>query len=306
MTVTARTARAAPRGAARPRRRYDWWGLAFVAPAVIAFAVFALKPILDTAYTSLFKWDGIRVAEWVGFDNYARLFASNVIQNTFWHSLVFIFFYSLLPTAIGLVLAGTMTRIRIRGIAVFRSVLFVPQILSSVVVAVAWRWIYDLDGPLNAVLRAVGLDWITTAWLGDFDTALVSVGFIGTWVQFGLCMMLFLAGAQRIPTELFEAARIDGANAVREFFTVTVPGVRNELRIALVLTTIFALRNFDIVWNTTAGGPGTSTTVPSVYIYQGAFLTREVGMAAAVAVVLTLIIIVVVSAVQLALRERKG
>lgn len=292
-------------GAARARKRYDWWGLLFLVPALSVYIVFAIKPILETVQISFYRWDGIRPSRWVGFDNYAALFTSNVIQNTFWHSLVFIFFYSLLPTAIGLVLAGIMVRIRIRGLAIFRSVLFIPQILSTVVVAIAWRWIYDLDGPLNALLTAVGLSDLATAWLGNFDTALASVGFIGTWVQFGLCMMLFLAGAQRIPVELYESARIDGANAVQEFFTVTVPGVRAELRIALFLTCVFALRNFDIVWNTTSGGPGTSTTVPSVYIYQGAFLTREVGMAATVAVVLTLLIIVVVSAVQFLLRERK-
>jgi raffinose/stachyose/melibiose transport system permease protein len=125
-------------------------------------------------------------------------------------------------------------------------------------------------------------------------------------VQFGLCLMLFLAGAQRIAPELYEAARIDGAGPVREFFTVTVPGLRSEVRIALVLTVIFALRNFDIVWNTTSGGPGSSTTVPSVYVYQGAFLTREVGRAAAVAVLLALFILVVAGLVLRLLRERKG
>lgn len=294
----------APAPAQARRRRRDWWGYLFVLPALAVYVAFALRPIGETAYTSLFEWDGLTLATWVGFGNYTELFESGVLQSTLGHSLVFLVFYALLPTAVGLVIAGLMTRIRIRGLALFRSVLFIPQILSSVVIAVAWRWIYDLGGPLNAVLDAVGLGALTRAWLGDFDTALVSVGLIGTWVQFGLCMMLFLAGAQRIPRELYESARIDGAGAIREFFVVTVPGLRTELRIALVLTTIFALRNFDIVWNTTAGGPGTSTTVPSVYVYEGAFLTREVGDAAAVAVVLTLFILVVVGALMAGLRDR--
>jgi ABC-type sugar transport systems, permease components len=209
-----------------------------------------------------------------------------------------------LPVLVGLLIVAIMTRVRIRLLAVFRTVLFLPQILATVVVAVAWRWIYAYDGPINAFLSAIGLGHLSRAWLGDFDTALVSVGLIGTWINFGLCMVLFIGGAQKIGRELYEAARLDGAGPFQEFMAVTLPGLRGEISIALVLTVTNALRNFDIVWNTTSGGPGTSTLVPSYLIYEGAFITRNVGFAAAASVVLTLLILVLTGVITRALRQR--
>lgn len=308
MTLLARPT-TVPAGRARRRRsrhRWEWSGLLYLAPALAVYCAFTLRPIAETVWTSFFDWDGLTLAQWVGWTNYADVVADPLVQTALSHSLAFVVFYALIPTGIGLVLAGIMSRIRIRGMTLWRTLLFLPQVLASVVVAVAWRWIYDDTGPLNAALRVVGLGALARPWLGDFATALPAIGLIGTWVQFGLCLMIFLAGAQRIPPELYEAARIDGAGAVREFFTVTLPSLRNEVRIALVLTVIFALRNFDIVWNTTSGGPGTATTVPSVYVYQGAFVTRDVGRAAAVAVLLTLLILAMSAAILRFLKERRG
>lgn len=306
--VRADSARTSTRstGWVRALRRWDLWGYLFVAPALVIYIFFALKPICETVWYSLFAWDGIGPATWVGIENYLDLLKNNQIPSAVLHSCILLVFYSWIPAMIGLVLAGMMTRIRVRWLTGFRSLLFIPQILSSVVVAIAWRGIFDYNGPINAVLRLVGLGSLARPWLGDFTFALPSIGVIGTWVEFGLCMMLFLAGAQRIPHELFEAARLDGAGAVREFFVVTVPHLRSELRVVLMLTTIFALRNFDIIWNTTQGGPGSSTVVPSVYVYQDAFVSHQVGSAAAFAVVLTLFILVVVSIIMTALREKKA
>jgi len=165
------------------------------------------------------------------------------------------------------------------------------------VIGVAWQWMYDPQGPINTLLTAVGLDSLTRAWLGDFGVALPAVGLIGTWITFGLCVVLFLAGAQRIPTELYEAARVDGAGFLREFFAVTLPGLRNELVVASTLTTITALRNFDIIYNTTAGGPGGETEVPSWLMFHNAFDLSRVGFAASIAVVLTIIITAVALAI---------
>ena len=307
--VTDPAPRSAP-AAVRPVRRRrilgDFSAYWFLAPGLIVYAIFVLWPIAQTAWLSLFDWNGLTAGRWAGPDNYLRAFGDRRITGALGHSFAFIGFYALLPTAIGLVLTGLLSRVRVYGLTFFRAVLFLPQILATVVIAVAWRWIYDIDGPLNAGLRAIGLGGLTRAWLGDFDLALPSVGMIGAWMTYGLCMVLFLAGAQKIPRELYESARLDGAGAVREFLTVTLPALRGELQVALVLTVTFALRNFDIVWNTTAGGPGSSTAVPSVYIYQGAFLTREVGYAAAISVLLTILILAVTGIVLWTLRERRS
>ena len=164
-------------------------------------------------------------------------------------------YYAVLPVIIGLVLTAALTRTAIRGFRFFRTTLFLPQLIAGVVIAQAWIWIYASDGPLNRALELVGLGSFTRPWLGDFTWALPSIGAIGSWVTFGLCMVLFIAGVQKIPTSLYDAARVDGAGAVREFFAVTLPGLRGEILVAFVLTTINALRSFDIVYNTTAGGP---------------------------------------------------
>lgn len=284
----------------------SWTSLLYVAPALAFFGVFVLYPIGISVWYSFYAYDGLTVGTPVGWGNYTAVFTDGRLRAALLHSLVLLFFYAALPVCVGLLLAGAMSRIRVYGLTVFRAVLFLPQILSSVVVAVAWRNLLAADGPVNAVFRAVGLGRFATSWLGDFDTALPSIGLIGTWVEYGLCMVLFLSGIVTIDRSTYEAARLDGAGPVREFFAITLPALRPQISIALVLTVTFALRNFDLIWNTTRGGPGTTTTVPSLYVYQDAFQNRMLGRASALAIVLTLVILLVVVVVQLALREREG
>ena len=295
---------AAPRVRRPAASRPSWSSLLYVAPALAFFAVFVVVPIVQSVRISFYDWDGISVATPAGLSNYAAVFSDPDLRQALGHSLVLLVFYAALPVLIGLLLAGAMSRIRIHGLTTLRAVLFLPQVLSSVVVAVAWRGILADDGPVNAVLRAVGLGGLARTWLGDFGTALPSIGLIGTWVEYGLCMVLVLAGIATIDRSLYEAARLDGAGALREFTAITLPALRPQISIALILTITFALRNFDLIWNTTRGGPGTSTTVPSVFVYQDAFQDRALGQASALAVVLTVLILVVVGIVQLALRER--
>jgi raffinose/stachyose/melibiose transport system permease protein len=265
----------------------------YLAPAFLFYLLFAFGPLLYTAWLSLFEWDGLTVGTWVGLENYADVLGDRDIRASFVHSFVLIVFYAILPVLLGLLLASLLAHGRVRGVTFFRAVLFLPQTVATVVVAIAWVWIYAPEGPLNEALSAVGLDGMTRGWLGDFDFALPALGLVGTWVTFGLCLVLFLAGIQKIPHTLYEAARVDGAGRVREFFTVTLPGLRAELAVALTLTVIVALRTFDLIYVSTRGGPGTATTVPSVLVYQNAFVNGRVGVAAAVAVVLTALIFVV-------------
>jgi len=300
------TERTLPRTRRPLLRRYDWDAYLYLLPAVLFYAVFLLRPTLESVWIALFEWDGVTPSTWVGGDNFVSVLTDPKIAEALLHSLVFVVFYALLPTALALLVVAIVSRFRVRGLAFYRAVLFLPYILSTVVVAIAWRWIFAETGPLNAFLRAIGLGGATRSWLGDFSTALPSVGVIGTWAMFGLAFVLFISGLQNIPSELYEAARLDGAGAVREFFAVTLPALRGEIQVALVLLVTAALRNFDIVWNTTAGGPGTSTTVPSYFIYREAFVSHHVGRASAIAVVLTLLIFLVVGLVMRLTRPDEG
>ncbi|MGA8487244.1 MAG: sugar ABC transporter permease, partial [Gaiella sp.] len=283
-------------GRRRPRRRGHApgdprnIGWLYVLPGLAFYVLFTLAPLLHTVYYSLFDWDGLTPKTWVGLANYSEALRDSVLRDSFVHSAILIVYYAVFPVIIGLGLTAALTRSAIRGFRFFRTVLFLPQLIAGVVIAQAWTWIYASEGPLNRFLELIGLGSLARPWLGDFTWALPSIGAIGSWVTFGLCMVLFIAGVQKIPTSLYDAARVDGAGPVREFFAVTLPGLRAEILVAFVLTTINALRSFDIVYNTTAGGPGGSTIVPSMYMYQNAFLYNRVGYAAAISTVLAIAI----------------
>ncbi len=270
------------------RRRLAPYG--FLLPAFVLYAAFLLVPILRAAQLSVYEWDGLTLGTFVGLDNYAAVVTDPRLREAFGHALVLIVFFSLVPVAIGLLLAAVLNRGRVRGLPFFRTVIFLPQVVAMVVVAVAWRQIYAPDGSLNDALRGVGLGSLARPWLGDFTFSLPAVGTIGTWVSMGLVTVLLLAGMSRVPIELYEAARLDGAGAVRELLAITLPAVRGEITVALTLTIIAALKTFDLVYVTTGGGPGTSTTVPSYEVYRRAFQLGEVGMAAAVGITLMVLI----------------
>lgn len=278
----------------RPRRRIQWIGYLYILPALAVLAVFLLVPLGQCVQISLYHWDGLSPSTWAGFGNYLEIARDPVLRSGFLHTLVLIFFYAVLPITIALVLVAIMTRaVKMRGLTVYRVVLFLPQVIASVVVATSWVAIYAPDGVLNHVLDLIGLKAVAQPWLGDFSTALPAVGLIGTWVEIGLCLVLFLAGVAQIPRELYEAARMDGAGIVREFFAVTLPGLRGQLAVALTLTVIAALKSFDLVYVTTHGGPGNATVVPAYLIYDRAFNLSQVGSACALGVVLTVVILLV-------------
>jgi ABC-type sugar transport system permease subunit len=276
------------------RNRRQWSALLYVAPAFLLYGLFVLLPALHTAWISLFQWDGVTLAKSVGLDNYKRVFTEPLLRSSILHALVLILFFAVLPILLGLVLTAILSRHRRRGMSAFRVIFFLPQIVPLVAVGITWRWMYAEDGAVNQLLRAAGLGSITQAWLGSFQLALVAVGLVGTWTLTGLTTMLFLSGTAKIDTTLFESARIDGAGAVREFFSVTLPALRGEISVALTVTTISALASFDVVYVTTNGSPGNTTTVPGLLVYRLAFTDGKVGLASALAICLTLLILAVV------------
>lgn len=271
---------------------------AYLAPALALYGAFMLVPLGRAMQYSLMEWDGIGSPKFVGLDNFVGIVRDERLREAFRHALVLIFFYAILPVALGLVLAALLTRSPVRGLGFFRTVIFLPQVIAMVVVAVTWRQIYAPDGALNDVLRLVGLDRLTRTWLGDYTLTLPAVGLIGTWVSTGLATVLLMAGMSKVPRDLYEAARLDGAGAVREFFAITLPAVRGETVVALTLTIIAALKTFDLVYVTTSGGPGTSTTVPSYEVYRLAFEVGDIGGAAAMGIALTIVVFVITALVN--------
>jgi ABC-type sugar transport system permease subunit len=288
------------RGRRLPRRRLV--ALVYLAPAALLYLGFAIWPALHTVWLSFQHWDGILPATWAGLSNYTAVLTDAAIWPALWHAIVLILFFAVLPCAVGLFLTALLQG-GPRGMTAFRVVFFLPQVLPLVAVGITWRWLYSDEGLVNQGLHALGLGGVTRAWLGDYDLALIALGLIGTWAMSGLCMVLFLAGAQKIDVSLYEAVALDGGGPVRRFLAVTLPALRGEITIAGVITTIAALASFDLVFVTTNGGPVDRTTVPGLLVYRLAFNESDIGAASALAVVLTLIVVVFVSAIRRLTRE---
>jgi raffinose/stachyose/melibiose transport system permease protein len=274
-------------------------GWLFVLPALAAYALFVLWPLVQTFKYSLYSWDGIAPARWVGLDNFKTVFTDHELIGVIGHAFELILFFSGIPVVLGLVVATVMRRIASPRIgAAARAVLFLPQVVPLVAAGIAWSWVLSSTGVVNEVLKAVGLGSVTRAWLGDFGTALPAVGVIGAWVLLGLCTVLLLTGMAKIDPTLYEAAQLDGAGPVREFLSITLPSLRQEIGVCVTVTVIAALSAFDIVYISTHGGPGDQTMVPGLEIYQLAFFNREVGLASALAVVLMLLVLVCILPIQ--------
>jgi raffinose/stachyose/melibiose transport system permease protein len=263
------------------------------------YAAFVLLPLALTVQYSLYRWDGIGPSQWVGLKNYATVLTDPDLVGVILNAFRLIFFFSLIPVGLGLVVASVMQRVASgRFGTVTQTVLFLPQIIPLVAAGIAWKWVLSTSGIVNQVLSAVGLDGVTRAWLGDFDFALPAVGIIGAWVLIGLCTILLLTGMSKIDPALYESARLDGAGAVQEFRSITLPSLRQEIGVCITVTVIAALASFDIVYIATGGGPGLATTVPGLDIYQLAFAGRSVGLASALAVVLFILVLVCVLPIQ--------
>lgn len=278
-----------------------------VLPAAAFYVFFVLRPIALSAQYSLYEWNGIGPATWVGFDNYIEVFSNPKLVGAIFNAFELILYFSLLPVAIALLAANLIRAIaasRLAGIS--RTVLFLPQVIPLVAAGIMWSWLLSTNGLVNQLLTLIGLGELTRAWLGDFDTALPAVGMIGAWVEVGLCLVLILAGMTKIDPALYEAVRIDGAGPVREFFAITLPGVRQEVAVCVTVTVIAALASFDIIYITTRGGPGDATLVPGIQIFYLAFFEREIGTASAFAIVLMCLVVIVVLPLQRILRGRES
>jgi raffinose/stachyose/melibiose transport system permease protein len=286
-------------------RREAVIGWLFVLPALLIYASFVLLPFLLTILYSFFNWNGFGPMTWVGLNNYLTIFQvpnlRGTIQNAFW----LVVWFSFIPVGLGLVVASIIHRVATGRLgSISRTVLFLPQVIPLVAAGIIWGWLLALPGLINQILKAIGLSMVTRAWLGDFDWALSAVGMVGVWVLLGFCIVLLQTGIGKIDSALYESARLDGAGWLTEFINITVPLLKYEIGVCLTVTVIAALAAFDIVWVSTAGGPGNATSVPGIQIYILAFTQRAVGLASALAVMLMVLVVVVILPIQWLSRER--
>ncbi|MDP9356143.1 MAG: sugar ABC transporter permease [Chloroflexota bacterium] len=279
-------------------------GYLFLLPSFVLYAVFMIYPFIQSIYLSFTDWNGATaVKNFVGLDNYRRLFNDGLLWTALRHNIIWVVIGTIAPMVIGLLLAVLLGN-RPRGFTLFRTVYFMPQVLSPVVIALVWGWIYNpVFGILNKGLDAVGLESLSRGWLGDPTFALYAVLAAAIWAETGFVFVIFLAGLQNVSRDLLEAAMIDGANAWQRFWNVTVPQLANVINVVTALLLIGGFSVFDIIFVMTQGGPANATEVIATYTYKEAFTQNRVGYAATLSLVITAISLIA-SIVFIRLRER--
>lgn len=280
-------------GQPRRRSRESWEPYLYLLPALVVFTIFVAVPVAGTVILSSTSWNGIswNTAEFIALDNYTTAFRDNAFWSSIGNNLKLLPFFVILPAVLGLIPAVIVHQGKIRGAKIFQAGLFLPYIMPGVLIGVVWKWLLNpVFGPVNDVLDRLGLP--TRTWLGDFTWALPTVGMIGAWAAYGFCFVVFIAGLQKISTELYEAARLDGANGWQEFLAVSLPGLKREIAVVLSINLIGALRAFDVIRATTDGGPGFETRVLALYMIDVAFNANRAGYGSALAVLLAIVTLV--------------
>ncbi len=272
---------------------YGW----FLVPGISFFLLLIVVPFVSNIGISFTKWQGIGAPKWVGLANYQRAMGDVVFWASFKNNLLLIIAMTIIPTIIGLLLAVILfdfvsNKLGNGWASFLRAGYYLPQIVPVVVAAIVWKWIYQPDwGVLNSLLTAVGLENWTQNWLGDADFALPSVMLMLVWFQIGYPLVIFMSGLQRVDPQIYEAAKMDGANWFQTLIHITVHMIRPEIAVVVLTTTIAALKTFGPIYAMTSGGPGNATTVASYFAWKNFFEISNVGYGATMATVLTSIVL---------------
>jgi raffinose/stachyose/melibiose transport system permease protein len=262
----------------------------FLLPAVALFLIFVLYPILQSVYYSLFDWKGFGPAvDFVGLENFKNILGDKAFLKGLTNALLIVVFSLVIQLPLSLMLAVFVGR-DLPGRVFFRTVFFMPYVLSEVITALMWLFIYNPDperGFVNAVVVFFGGD--AQAWLAKPDIVMAAVFVVLTWKYFGFHMLLYMTGLQNIPAEVEEAGRIDGANAVQNFFYITLPLLGSTIRTSVYLSILGSIQQFVLVWIMTKGGPVNASETLATYMYRFGFVRFQLGYGSAVAIYMFLL-----------------
>jgi ABC-type sugar transport system permease subunit len=281
-----------PMNMVRNRRRHDRTGLWLSLPYVIFFLAFVAYPLVFSFVLIFHRWNIITPMEWVGLKNFERLIADPLFYRSLGNTLTFLVIHIPLQIAVALGFA-LLLNVPLRGRGFFRALYFLPVVVSGVAVTILWQQLYSYDyGVLNGILASVHLPPVP--WLVNARMAMPSIAIMATWKNVGIYIVLFLVGLQNIPRELYEAASLDGATALRQFRHITFPMLNPTVIVIVVLSTIGGFSLFIEPYVLTGGGPMQSTLSGMLYIYNQAFYFGHMGYAAALGFVYALVILGVV------------
>jgi raffinose/stachyose/melibiose transport system permease protein len=270
----------------------------WLAPAVILYLVFKILPLIAGLYLSVLDWNGIDPAKFVGPNNYLDFFNDDLVGQALGNNVLYALGTVTGKMILSLFLALLLNQ-ALRGRSVYRTALFMPVVMSFVVVSILWAWLYNPQfGLVNQILQALGLKFLIQDWLGSPTMALPSLMIVDIWKWYGFHMVIFLAGLQTIPAELYEAASIDGASRWDNFWRITFPLLQPVMLVNVTISLMGAFNVFDIPYIMTEGGPGNATLVMALHIYIRGFKFYKFGYAAALNYVL-LVIVTLVGTVQM-------
>jgi multiple sugar transport system permease protein len=265
-------------------------GMLFVVPSLILFLAFLGLPVFYSLYISFHEWSLMGSPTWLGLENYRGVFGDDIFLNALGNTAFYTVLFVPGVTVLSL-LTAVLVNERVRGQSIYKALVFIPVITPSIIVGVVWIYLFQPErGLVNQTLASVGLP--TSLWLGSQVVALPALVIVSIWQRFGWFMILFLAGLQDIPTEIKEAAAVDGASPRQSFFHITLPLLRPTVLLVTVLAAISAFQVFDLVFVMTQGGPARATETLSYYIYTRAFRSFDLGYAAAMSYVLFVLLLV--------------
>ena len=275
-----------------------------VLPALVLFLVFVIYPLFQGAWISLHSWDGLSEMEWIGLKNYQFVMKDKVFWQAMKNTFQFAIGVTVIKNIAGLALAVLLNK-KIRGQTFFRASVFMPVTFSFIVIGILWSWIFNPTfGILNILLTNLHLDFLIQGWLSDPKIALWSVMWVDVWKWTGFHMVLFLAGMQSIPQDLYEAASIDGAGSWQKFIKITVPMLKSVTLVSVLMSVIGAfVSNYDVVYVMTGGGPFHATEVALTWIVSTTFRFASVGKANAMSILLFLFV-AVLAIVQMVVMTR--
>lgn len=258
----------------------------FLLPGAIIYILFLIFPIIQAAYYSLFKWNGLGPAtDFRGLENYAMVLNHNVFRLALQHSLVIVLLSLLIQLPSALLLAIAVGR-KLKGSSIFRTIFFLPYVFSEIITAIIWTYVYHKNGLVNIVLSALIPNYQPATLLADTQTVLFAVFAVITWKYFGLQMILYMAGLQQVNQEVEDAARIDGANEWGVLRYVTIPMMGPTIRLTVFLSVVGSLNQFALTWVLTNGGPVNASELVATYMYKFGIVRFNLGYGSTVAVIL--------------------
>lgn len=293
----------------RQSRYKKYHGLLYILPAFLFHAIIVLLPSVKTLIYAFYDWNGLNKPVFIGLRNFVELFTEDMVMRVALKNvLIWTGIFVTIPIILGLFVAVLVTSVKNKRLQMtYRTIFFLPYILSAAIAGRIWANFYNPYYGLPVLFEAIGLEKLSKIlWLGDPNVALYSVAFVSIWHWWGFVMVIFISALHQVDPTLYEAATVDGCGRVKSFFHITIPGIAPTLGFIIMLSLMWSVLSFDFIWVMTKGGPAQSTEILSTWIYKNAFVSYRAGYANAMSIVQSAIVLIIFAFNQVIKRKTEG